>query len=346
MRVAVFPGDNQGVGMSRMWWPAEACRAQGLDVETRENLPIIRATRKVDGRQVIAPDEIDADVLVFQRPSNPEIVALIPAFQARGQAVVVDCDDLIGHEDSANRARHGENPRLIRRACALADVCTVSTLALARSVGARGNAIVLENCVPARLLDMPRSSDGRTVGWGGWVGTHPHDLQVTRGGVAQAVREGGARFKVIGPGDGVQRALTLDEEPEQTGGLPVVAYHAALGTLDVGIAPLADTAFNAAKSWLKPLEMIARGVAVVASPRAEYAQLADEGLCVLAADRARNWRREVAALLADETRRAEMVGRGRAIVRERHTFETQGWRWAEAWEFAWQRRQAKATVAA
>lgn len=339
MKVCVFPGDDKGVGYARLRWPAEHVRNNGVEVIEAPEMPIIRATRKSDGRQVIAPDveKINGDVLVFQRPSNRELVALIPALQALGHAVVVDVDDAVDVVSWANRARVGEDPRMVAKACAQADIVTVSTPALLQRFGGHGRAVLVRNCVPARLLSMPRSAakaDRLTVGWGGWVGTHPHDLQVTRGGVAEALRRSGARFQVVGPADGVKAALGLDEEPDATGGVPVVAYHAALGTLDVGIAPLDDTAFNRAKSWLKPLEYAARGVACVMSPLPEYELLATEGIGVLAKPRARNWCSRIMDLLTSPAARREMVEAGQAAIADHHTYETEWWRWADAWEQA------------
>lgn len=345
MKVQIFPGDEKGVGWARMRWPAEYVARHGVEIDDATELPIIRGTRKTDGRQVIAPDreKLTADVLVFQRPSNRELVALIPALQTLGHAVVVDVDDAVDVVSWANRAKVGEDPTMVARACALADVVTASTPALVERFGAHGRAILVRNCVPETLLKMPRSTreDRLTVGWGGWVGTHPHDLQVTRGGVAEAVRRAGARFQVIGPPDGVRIALGLDEEPGATGGVPVVAYHAALGTLDVGIAPLEDTAFNRAKSWLKPLEYTARGVAAVMSPLPEYERLHADGIGVLAKSRARNWCARVNDLLTSADAREELVARGQAAIADHHTYATEWWQWAEAWEAALENHRAR-----
>jgi glycosyltransferase involved in cell wall biosynthesis len=324
-----------------MVYPARAAEAEGVRVELAPDVPIVRAQRKSDMRWVIAPDRVNADVIVLQRPSNPELVALIPALQQQGHAVVVDVDDDVGFDDPASRAAGDESRQMVARACALADMVTVSTPALARRFGAHGRVAVLENCVPERLLGMPHSSDGRTVGWAGWVGTHPHDLQVTHGGVAQALEDTGARFQMIGPPDGVRSALSLAEEPDATGGVPIDSYHRLLGCLDVGIAPLADTAFNAAKSGLKPLEMTARGAAVVMSPRSEYAGLADDGIGVLAADRSRSWRGRVRGLIEDPALRAQMVAHGRRAIAELYTYEGNAWAWVEAWQAAVDRRLAK-----
>lgn len=348
MKVRLHPGDQRGVGFNRMIWPGTAAGAHpGIEIDFAQNLAIQRQPAP-NGRQAIRADPIDADVLVFQRVSNPEVLALLPELQARGHAIVMDVDDDLHSLPTANAAYGQENPRMVLKACALADLVTVTTPALAARYAPHGRYRVLPNCVPAAILDLPRQSDGRTVGWGGWIGTHPGDLPVTRGGVAEAVRRADARFQVVGPGDGVASQLGLDTLTA-TGPLTNVAafeFEQALGELDVGIVPLADTKFNAAKSWLKGIQYAARGVPFVASPAAEYRKLASEGVGVLAAPRARNWRAQVLELLTNESLRAEMAERGRAVVTEHHTYEANAYQWIEAWDWALKHRRAMGARAA
>lgn len=351
MKVWVHPGDNRGVGRYRMLYPAAAVRELGVDVEERDNFPMKREVRPgpnggYEGR--VRPGEVDADVVVFQRPSNLTLVEFIPLIQAMGVAVVVDVDDDLHAVHHRNVAKMSESPKNVLRACAMADMVTVATPALAERYGSHGRVAVLPNRVPERLLGMPpHRSDEMTVGWAGWVGTHPGDLQVTGGGVADAIRRvPGARFKMIGPVDGVQQALHLDEEPVYTGGLPIDDYYDELGSLDVGICPLEDSKFNQAKSCLKVLEMASRGVAVVASPRPDYRRMADEGICVLANDRGRSWRSQVKTLLENKVAWVELVAHARGQIQRAHTYEGTGHLWAEVWEQALANRHAGRKVAA
>lgn len=335
MKVRVHSGGAKagGVALYRLTYPALAC---GLDVDIREGVQNAGRWIMPGGAVRLRPShEVDAEVLVFQRVHNPEILALIEHFQARGHAVVVDMDDDLRAVHRLNVASgEAAYARVAAKACQLADMVTVTTPALAERYGAHGRVRVLPNCVPERLLDMPRSSDGRTVGWAGSVATHPEDLQTTGGGVAQALADTGARFQQVGPVDGVRHALSLPDEPDATGGLPIDEYYDALGMLDVGITPLQDSKFNAAKSGLKPLEMTARGAAVVMSPRSDYQRLADQGIGLVAKDRGRSWRSQVNALLRDRDLRASIVAAGQSEIAENHTYEGQGWRWAECWEDA------------
>lgn len=328
MKVRVHPGDQKGVGHARLIWPAQAARAEGVEIEIAPSLHTVQ--------------EMDADVLVFQRTSSPAVVALIPTLQARGHAVVVDVDDDLAAVHHANVAAGAEMPRLVARACQQADLVIVSTPALAARYAPHGRVRVLENCVPGAILSMPRSSDGRTVGWGGFTGTHPGDLAVTRGGVQDALERTGARFHVVGPPVGVREQLGLADEPSATGPLTRVGefeYERALGQLDVGIVPLADTRFNGAKSWLKGLQYAARGVPFVASNVAEYRRLGAVGVGVVVPPRARNWRQRIVKLLTDPGLCAERAERG-FVFASGMTYEKQAWRWVEAWEAAIENHRA------
>lgn len=356
MRIKLYPSDTTASFLYRIHHPADEAANAGLDVTVA---PAVRGAVTENGR---LPDErklpierhpenpryiraIDEgyDVVVLQRPFEEAALVAIRQLQAAGTAIVVEIDDDIAHAHPAHPAARALSPTVnpdtnwwhFREACRLADLVTVTSPALARRCAAHGRVAILPNCVPASLLSLPRSSDGRTVGWRGWTITHPGDLGVTRGGVQQALDDTGARFLQIGQPAGVQEQLSLTDEPKSTGPLwNIHDFYLALGRLDVGIVPLTDIQFNHAKSYLAGIEYAARGVPFVASPVAEYRTLAGQGVGVLAGYRSREWRREIRKLLTDTSLRTELAEHGRQVVAEHHTYETQGWRWPEAWEQA------------
>jgi hypothetical protein len=356
LRVILYSADSSGCEFVRC---REPLRTSGVDGEVRQSVEIIgRGIRRRRGtavlseqivERVVAP--IDADVVVFQRPPHRDTPAIIEQIQAQGVAVVVDVDDdlMTVHPQNAAYALHAGlitpevNARYTARCCGIADLVTVSTPALAERYGAHGRVVVLPNCVPAAMLDYPRHSDGHTIGWPGRIASHPGDLEVTRGGVGEAL-EDDWRFHVIGEAAGVKDALGLPQEPSETPWIASVEdYHRELGCLDVGIVPLAPSTFNESKSFLKGIELAAAGVPFVASPRPEYEAL---GLGILAGDRSRNWRSAVRDLARDESLRWELAEQGRETVGASHTYEANGWKWAEAWGDAVANRRSRALRAA
>jgi len=355
MRVIAYPADQSGCGAYRIVNPVGAATLAGCDARLGSDgspgrgLPIEQ--KIIDGRRYARPRPIDADVIVFQRPVSQVISELIPAIQAAGVAVVVDIDDDLTRIDPRHPQYRSLNPttspehnwRWLIKACRLADLVTVTTPALASRYAAHGRCAVLPNCVPARMLDLDRTSDGRTVGWAGWTVTHPGDLRVTHGGVSLALDSTDSRFLKIGEQDDAWKDLGLHQPPEATGPLwDLDDYYQALARLDVGIAPLVDTQFNAAKSWLKPLEYMAAGTPWVASPTADYLRLAEYGAGEIAKDRARDWNREITQLLTNRDYWNAQSQLGRQIVREHHTFEGNGHLWCEAWETALRHRRGTA----
>jgi hypothetical protein len=84
--------------------------------------------------------------------------------------------------------------------------------------------------------------------------------------------------------------------------------------------------------------MSACGVPWVASPRAEYQRLHKMGAGVLA-DRPRTWYREVKRLRESAALRQEMSDAGRAVA-EQLRLSQHAWKWAEAWQRAFEVQQA------
>jgi hypothetical protein len=294
----------------------------------------------------------DADVIVMQRLTYTYLAQAIPMMRARGIAVVVDMDDDLSCIHPDNVAFSVMHPRMgdprhswhhAAKACQEATLVTVTSPALLKTYAGHGRGVILPNCVPASYLQVPHH-DSDVIGWGGSTHSHPDDLQVTGTAIARLLRETGARFRAVGNGLGIRSALQLDDEPEATGHLDLEAWPAALATIGVGIAPLADTRFNTAKSYLKPLEMSAVGVPWVASPRAEYRALHEStGLGLLAA-KPQQWYSRLKRLRDNPGLRQEMSEHGRAVVRERHTIEGQAWRWWEAWESALRTQRQNAAL--
>ncbi|MGY5634222.1 hypothetical protein ACW7N6_38425 [Streptomyces sp. UC1A3] len=350
MRIVVYPADTGGCGHFRIIWPAELLRAAGHDVEIRP--PADRGLKLSIGADDHVDDVLDVDdvdVLVFQRLTHQWMAEAVPLLRAKGIAVVVDVDDdlatvhprnpayesmhprFAGRVDPRTRQVHRHSWRYLAAACREATLVTVSTPALLTRYARHGRGHVIYNHLPDSYYDVPRV-DRDTLGWPASLASHPDDPAVLGGAVARLVSEG-ADFRVVGDPVGVGRAFGLVHDPQGRTGVGPADWPAAVaGDVGVGIAPLADTVFNAAKSWLKPLEMSALGIPWVASPRAEYVRLHERGAGVLA-DTPRRWYRELRRLTGSAALREERAGEGRAVA-EGLRLSRNAWRWLEAWERA------------
>lgn len=365
MKVYVYPADVDGCGFYRLIWPAQALQMQGHDVTV---VPPASRTRKGDPRLQIEGDvdirnskllnlryPRDADVIVLQRVTNRVLWQGVDFMRANGTAVVIDMDDDLTAIDPWHPARFWLDPKNdlqnawthASSACARATLVTVSTPELLRTYAPRGNGVVLHNHVLREMADVERV-ENRRFGWTGSLHSHPRDPAVVGPAVQRLVREG-FEFAMIGNPNGintghnnpltVREAFTLDEDPWTTGAVPPNDWAAALMNLYVGIAPLSDTKFNRAKSWLKPLELAALGIPCVMSPLPEYRAIQSQhGIGVTAAT-PRDWYRQVKRLLTDDAWHKEVVERSlegaRGLV-----LEDNAWRWWDAWEHAFQLQQS------
>lgn len=334
MRTVVYPSDSYGCGSFRAIWPGQHLAAAGHDVEVVG--PGDRRVRVVMDGHTVKDVLVDADVVVLQRVTHAYMAQAVGVMRAKGITVIVDVDDDLSSIHPSNPAWEVHRPgrglhswHNLALACRTASLVTVSTPALLDVYAKHGRSAVLPNYLPDMYYGLERQ-DSDVVGWPASVHSHPNDPEVVGGAVARLVDEG-AEFVMRGDSTGAGRAFGLAEDPPG-GGVPIEQWPTTVAALGVGIAPLADTRFNAAKSWLKPLEMSAVGVPWVASPRVEYRRLHEMGAGMLA-DRPRTWYREVKRLRESPTMRQELSQAGRAVA-EQLRLRDHFWRWAEAWEKA------------
>lgn len=346
MRVKVFPVDSGGCGHYRIRWPAQALADQGADVTLAHGLAGIYADDWHGTPHQLGVQHPDCDVVVLQRALSGEVVDTIPHLQAMGVAVVVEIDDhfhALTRSNPAYLATHPDySPALNRdhlaRACHLADLVTVSTPALAKAYGRHGRVAVLPNLCRARWLDLDHQP-GEQVGWTGVLATHQNDLDVVGDAVADIIVETGWGWLGIGSADPAKvlgvpahRATTLPWAD-----LTTDDYPNSIGQLGVGIVPLADTAFNRAKSWLKGIEYAACGVPFVASDVADYRRLRRTAHVGRLARRPSEWAAELRKLTTDPNYRAD-TGHAYRAAMAAHTIEGHAGRWWDAWTRAYNRK--------
>ena len=356
MKVAVYPADRWGCGSHRLIWPSEVLKRQGHDVTvvTAQNRHV---EMLIDDRldrvvKVNVPD--DVDVVVFQRVTHRHLAQAVSVLREQGHTVVVDVDDDLSsiHPDNpawealhpkATTRRAGKNVGLhtwghLGDACRDASLVTATTPALIERYG-HGHGVVLPNYLAAHYYDVPHV-DSDLLGWPASLRSHPNDPAVVGNAVSRLL-DLGYRFHVASVAERVGHAYGVADEERISRvehSVPLYDWPAELARLGVGIAPLADTRFNAAKSWLKPLELAAVGVPWVGSPRADYRRLHELG-CGVLVDRPKDWFRVLRSLLTDERRRLELSDAGRAVAATLR-LEDHAWRWWEAWDYALSRDRA------
>jgi hypothetical protein len=356
MRVAVYPADQWGCGHHRIIWPAEALKRQGHDVTivTAQNRHVEMVIDNRDDRVVEVKVPDDVDIVVFQRVTHRYLAQAVKVLRERGTTVVVDVDDDLGAIHPRNPAWEALHPKSdVRRlgsstqlhswahlgdACRDASLVTATTPALIERYG-HGHGAVLPNYLARHYYDLPHA-DSTLLGWPASLRSHPNDPDVVGTAIARLVDQG-HRFHVTSVAEGVGRAFGLpsdDSVGRVDHSIALFDWPAELARIGIGIAPLADTRFNAAKSWLKPLELSAVGVPWVGSPRADYVRLHRLG-CGVLVDRPKDWYRVLRSLLTDERRRLELADAGRAVAATLQ-LEDHAWRWWEAWEHALTRDRA------
>lgn len=353
MKIAVLLSDTGACGSYRMVWPAQAVKHIRQDWDISLHPPgqvgfyADQATGQLHSVTGL-PDLNTLDLIVVQRVGKSTVVELMRRAQVAGCAVVLDNDDAMWAIDRENAAwlawnsARGHHWRWTDRAAQQADLCTNTTVALARRYG-NGRSAVLPNVVPTVALDceVPAYELGRdrpVVGWSGQLRTHPRDPAVVGDAVRRVAEDTGCRVMAQPDAKEVARMWQLAEVERLAPNKIGVPYYAGLRMFDVALVPLEDSLFNRAKSSLKALECAAAGCAVVASPTPANKELAQSLPILLAASPA-EWYDHIMRLVRDPVERRERGEQAREIIRPNWTFEQQAERWVEAWERAVARRR-------
>lgn len=326
-----------GIGRDGCWWyraelPRQYLAARGHDV---------RMTL-AKGEDVGHKDDFGAVILQrlsYGPAAMGEIAHVIRGFQQNGTRVYYELDDNLWLNHMIRGQGPGYMPRAWRRAVeaqmdkliALCDGVLVSTAALGGVISARCHrrrtVHVIPNAIPDSLCELGSTAheDIRI----GWMGSESHAIEGDFQAMLPALRrvlehhpEAHAVFMGYHPPEVEQWPRT-----EWHGWVPIDDYYATLSALnlDLFVAPLADTAFNAAKSASKLMEAAALGLPILASPHGPYRSAED--LVSAYATTTAEWEALIGRLVRHpEIRRADGA-RARATVRARYTMEQTGPLW-------------------
>jgi hypothetical protein len=241
-------------------------------------------------RLTLAPADAtvpDCDICIVQRAALPDaaaVDALVLTLGRMGAALVVDIDDAfvaIG-PDHPEAALYRPLNAAIERAIAASAESWFSTAAVARAYAhvAHRHAIVPNAIDPRIWRDWrhprpePFHADKIRLLYMG-TRTHGPDLAMIRPALDRLDDERRDRFELtlVGVAPDVAGAHWLRRASPPAEAIPYprfVRWLRGQGPFDVGLAPLADSAFNACKSDIKLLDYAALGVLPVVSDCAAY----------------------------------------------------------------------------
>lgn len=351
MKIFALRADDQACGMYRVELPILYAEREGLIEATIDTELPADATIQPNGEVTVHSVNVDADLIIFQRPLTAAFLPAIKQAQKQGIACVVELDDDLAAVDPDNLAYRAVHPKYspaanyehLRAASSQADWLTASTPCIAeRYKGRSGRFSVIRNSLPSSIFDIEKKiEDPPRVGWTGSVGTHPHDLEQVGVHLRTVLQQTRTPFSMLGEDDGVREQLRFDDSIEFSC-YPWVGldkYHEALSqTVDIGVVPLATSKFNEAKSYLKGLEMAGLGIPFVASPTSEYQYLSAIGAGTIA-HKGLQWQKKLKHLITDRDYLLEQSAQIRDAVREL-TYENAVEAWVQAWTAAVTYRRA------
>jgi glycosyltransferase involved in cell wall biosynthesis len=231
----------------------------------------------------------------------------------RGVAIGFDNDDDFaaaevsdGGKGLEGQRHNKELFREILKAARLADVTTTPSAPLAERYRSAGvdNVAVIENHLRREMFGFGSKSkhEGVVVGW---VAGREHKLDLERVPIVDALKRlldthPDLRILTVGV-----RLPLHSERYEHILDVPFLELLKITGRMDIGIAPLTDTAFNRSRSNVKLKEYGSGGAAWLASPVGPYRELGEKEGGRLVADE--DWYSAIDELIRNPRRRKRMA---------------------------------------
>ena len=271
------------------------------------------------------------DVLVTQRYAMPDRASaenLARHCRTHGIKLIYDLDDDLLNipRDHPEAAILRPRAKLVARMLGHADTVWVSTEALRQTVGAKAR--MVPNGLDERLWAAPPVQAKRS--WGGmrilYMGTTTHeaDFAIVEPALIRLQREFAGRVSIDLIGVTARGDLPPGINRIAPASHAIVSYPGFVDWItrqswDVGIAPLADTGFNRAKSAIKALDYAALGLAVLASDVPAYRNSSAE----LVGNTEAEWFAALAGLVRDPSRRLAEAQAAQRIFLDNGTLAAQ-----------------------
>ena len=271
----------------RLAIPGEALARAGHEVYTAEKLAFDPPTGRIAGVLPSGERITGADVLLIKNGTTAALTLTWHAKTARrnGQVIVHDFCDwpvILAHPHPLVAVGF----KTIHRLC---DAIFVNTEYLERRLGEMlGRPTVV---IPSALdltawdgVEPEDVSDGPVLGWHGVPFLRRDDLRMLRGWLGQLMEAHHLRLIHAGrtvfdnPRWNVDFAAVAGIDPERVevrDAVPAVEFPTSglLNGVDIGLAPMADTAVSKSRTPNKVMDYVHRGIPYVASPSDSYKAL-------------------------------------------------------------------------
>ncbi len=334
MRIVVFAEAGNGSSHYRAFEPVEAVTRRGGSAIFTEY------TGPADAQM------LSCDVALISRYVGRGGEQLSQQLRRAGLGVVWQVDDAADLSTVVKRTprRLHELRHQVQTMMRLADVVVTTSDPLAEHYGAltKTPIHVVENYLGPQFERVARRPhDGLVLGWAAWsdhmADWHALGLQEPIARLLQAHRD--LRVESLGP-------IDLRLPSERYTRRPAVEFDqlaARIADFDIGIAPIVDNGFNAARSSIKVKEYAALGIPWLASPIGPYAGLGEkQGGRLVADDR---WYEELDRIVRDRRGRKKLAKHGRAWA-DTQTIDRNAERWEDVLHDAIERARHRRSSAA
>lgn len=275
------------------------------------------------------------DLIWISRPRHYFMLPIIRAARQLSKPVLVDIDDWLldvpaDHVD-ADFYRMRPRRETIRTALRAADAITTSTHVIADRCAALGTRVhILPNAIDTtQFVRLPRAEHAPLAVAFCGTPSHQDDVPLIAPALRRLLSERQDRVRVISVGCPIPD-LAGAEGYTHHDFIDAPLYPRFLSELriDVGLAPLQDTLFNAAKSDIKYLEYAATGAATIASPVTPYlaAIRPDRGV-IVDANTPALWTAALHDMIAEAPGREHLAARAYEWVRAERSIEVTAMKW-------------------
>lgn len=290
---------------------------------------LLWGVREEEGGRWSSDLDLDADIYVITRLyPGADTQAEIEAIFAKGKPVIYETDDLLIDlpADNMHARDYAAHAPYIEAVMRRAQGVLVSTPGLAGQLKRfNENIQLLPNLVDYALFTRTPPDNGRQVNIG-VVGTSTRggDFALIDDALRAICQEYGKRIRIRFIGSvpegwiGHPNAEAVPFTPDYGG------YAARMKglDLDIGLAPLADNAFNACKSPIKWLEFSALGMAGVYSHVPAYKDVIEQGKTGLLVDnKAEKWVAALKLLIDNPDFRLEIALAAQLKVYQEHSLQ-------------------------